>query len=81
MFDEQGCEALDPPVDGDVVDLDTASDQQFLDIMVGEVVTEVPPDGYQDHVGWEPEPGEIRALMPSWTPMAAFGFAGWRWRW
>jgi hypothetical protein len=30
--DEQRREALDPPVDGDVVDLDAAFDQQFLDI-------------------------------------------------
>jgi hypothetical protein len=31
----QGREALDPPVDGDVVDLDAAFGQQLLDVAVG----------------------------------------------
>jgi hypothetical protein len=53
-----------------VLDLDAAFDQQFLDITVGEVVTEVPPDGYQDDVGWEPEPGESRTR---WSPCASGG--------
>jgi hypothetical protein len=58
--DEQRREALDLPVDRDVVDLDAAFDEQLLDITLGEVVAEVPPDGYHDHVGRVPEPGESR---------------------
>jgi hypothetical protein len=34
---EQRREPLHPPVDGDVIDLDTALDQQFLNVAVGQV--------------------------------------------
>ena len=33
---------LHPPVDGDVIDLDTALGQQFLDIAVGQAIARVP---------------------------------------
>jgi hypothetical protein len=45
---------------GDMVDLDTTLDQQFLDVAVRQVVPQVEPDGDHDDVGWEPEPGERR---------------------
>jgi hypothetical protein len=57
---QQRREALHPPVDGDVVDLDAAFDQQFLDIPVGQAVAQVPADRDHDHLGREPEPGERR---------------------
>jgi hypothetical protein len=41
-----------------VVDLDAAFDHQFLDIAVGQVVSQVPPDRHHDHVGGEPEAAE-----------------------
>jgi hypothetical protein len=43
-----------------MLDLDTAFEQQFLDIAVGEVVAQVPADRDDDHLGWEAEPGERR---------------------
>jgi hypothetical protein len=48
---QQRREALHPPVDGDVVDLDAAFDQQFLYISVGQVVAQVPADRDHDHLG------------------------------
>jgi hypothetical protein len=54
------CEALHPPVDGDVVDLDAAFGEQFLDVTVGESVAQVPANRDHDHVGWEPKDGERR---------------------
>jgi hypothetical protein len=55
---EQRCESLQPPVDGDVVDVDAALGQQLLDVSIGESVAEIPADGDRDHLGWEPEPGK-----------------------
>jgi hypothetical protein len=47
---QQRSEPLHPPVDGDVVDLDAAFDQQFLDVPIGQVVAQVPPDRDHDHL-------------------------------
>jgi hypothetical protein len=51
---------MHPPVDGDVVDLDAAFDQQFFNVAVGQVEPQVPPNRDDDHLGREPEPGERR---------------------
>ena len=46
-------EALDPPEDRDMVDLDPALGQQFLDVPVGEAEPQVQADGQGDDFGWE----------------------------
>ena len=48
-------QALDPPVDSDVIDRDAALSQQFLDIPVRQSLPQVPADRDRDHLGWEPE--------------------------
>jgi hypothetical protein len=53
-------EALDPPEDRDVVDLDPALGQQLLDVPVGEAEPQVPSDRQGDDFGWETVPGEGR---------------------
>jgi len=55
---QQGREALDPAVDGDVVNFNAAFGEQFYDVSVREAEAEVPADGQDDHVGREPEAGE-----------------------
>jgi len=57
---QQRREALHPPEHGDVVDLRPAFEQQFLDIAEGEVEPQVPADRDDDHLRWEPKPGERR---------------------
>jgi hypothetical protein len=57
---EQAREAKHPPVDGDVVDLDTAFGEEFLDVAVGQTEAEVPADRQHDHIRWEAEAGECR---------------------
>jgi hypothetical protein len=54
-------EALDPPIDRDVVDLDPTLGQQLLDVPVGEAEPQVPADGQGDDLRWEPVSGESRA--------------------
>jgi hypothetical protein len=51
-------EPLHPPVDGDVVYVDTAFDQQFLNVTVGEVEAQIPPYGQHDDVRRVPEPSK-----------------------
>jgi hypothetical protein len=58
---EQWGESLDPPVDGDVVDLDTTFGQQLLDVAVGQAVAQVPADREHDHFGREPEPANAES--------------------
>ena len=53
-------EALDPPVDRDVVDLDPALGQRLLDVPVGETEPQIPADRQGDDFAWEPVPGEGR---------------------
>src|SRR5829696_4911290 len=55
---QQGREPLHPPVDGDVVDLDTPLGEQFLDVAVGQAEAQVPAHRQHDHIGWEAEAGE-----------------------
>jgi Uncharacterized conserved protein (DUF2249) len=52
---EQWREALYPPVDGDVVDLDPAFTQEFFDVAIGEPVPEGPAQGEDDDLGREPK--------------------------
>ena len=59
-FDELGGEALHPPVDGDVINGDTALGQQFLDVTVRQAVPQVPADRDRDHLRREPEASEHR---------------------
>jgi hypothetical protein len=57
---EQRGEPLHPPVHGDVIDLDAALDQEFLNVAVGQVESQIPAYGDDDDLGREPEPGERR---------------------
>jgi hypothetical protein len=57
-------EPLHPSVDGDLIDLDAAFDQQFFHISVGEVEPAVPADRKDDHLGWETEPGATPPRCP-----------------
>jgi hypothetical protein len=57
---QQHSEPLHPPEHGDVVDLDTTLNQEFLDVAVGQVVAQVPAHRDDDRLGWEPEPDERR---------------------
>ena len=53
---EQRREPLDPPVDGDVVDLDPTLTEEVLDIAIRESVPQIPADREDDDLGREPEP-------------------------
>jgi hypothetical protein len=55
---QHGREPLHPSIDGDVVDLDPALGEQFLDIAIGQAEAQVPADRQHNHIGWEPEAGE-----------------------
>jgi len=57
-FGQQRREALDPPVDGDVIDCHSALSQEFFDIAVGQTEAQVPADGQHDHIGREEEARE-----------------------
>jgi hypothetical protein len=48
-------------LDGDVVDVDPALGEQFLDIAVRKAEAQVPADRQHDQLGWEAEAGEGRA--------------------
>jgi hypothetical protein len=68
---QQRREPLDPPVDGDVVDLDATLGEQLLDIAVGQAEAQVPADGEHDDVGWEAEAGKGRSRKRGWASAAA----------
>ena len=51
-------EALQPPVDGEMVDLDPALAEGFLDVAVGESVPQRQTHCQDDDLGREPEPDE-----------------------
>jgi hypothetical protein len=55
---EEWREALHPPVDRDVVDLDATLTEQLLDIPIGESIPQIPAQGEHDDLRWEPEPLE-----------------------
>jgi hypothetical protein len=72
---EQGREPLDPPVDGDMVDLNAPFGEQFLDVAVGQAEAQIPANREHDDIGWEAEPAKAdrvagagrgrRVLMPA----------------
>ncbi len=43
---------MDPAVDGDVIDFDTAFGSEFFDVAVAESAAEVSADNEHDHFGW-----------------------------
>jgi hypothetical protein len=55
---QQRREPLHPPVDSDVVDLDTALGEQLLHVAVRQAEAQVPADRQHDDVGRETEAGE-----------------------
>ncbi len=57
-----GSEPLNPPVQGDVIDVDAALGEQLLQIPVGQAVAQVLADRQEDHLGREPEAGERRRV-------------------
>jgi hypothetical protein len=71
---QQRREAQDPAVDGDVVDLDAAFDQELFDVTVGQAVAQVPADRDGDDLGWEAEAGEGRPR--SWSRARTTGAHG-----
>ncbi len=58
---QQRREPHDPAVDSDVVDLDPALGEQFLDVAVGQREAQVPADGQDDHLWREAEASEGRS--------------------
>ena len=57
---QQRGEALHPPEQRDVINLDASLGQQFLEIAVRQSVPQVPADRQDDDLGREPEPRERR---------------------
>ena len=57
---EQWREALDPAVEGDVVDLHAAFGEELLDVAVRQRKAQLPAHQEHDHVGWEAEASEGR---------------------
>ena len=57
---EQRGEALHPPVDGDMVDLDAALGEELLDVAVRQRETQVPAHRQHDHLGREAEASQGR---------------------
>jgi hypothetical protein len=55
---QQRREPQHPPVDRDVVDLDTTLGQQLLDVAVRQAEPQVPTDREDDDIGWEAEAGK-----------------------
>jgi hypothetical protein len=76
---EQAGEAKHPPVDGDMVHLDTALSEQFLDVAVGQPKAQGPADRQDDDVGGKRKQAKAdraaragrgrRDLMPSVLPL------------
>lgn len=61
-LDQTRCEALHPPVDGDVVNLDAALGEKFFHIAIGQAVAGLPADSQQDRLGPEAVPGKRSGL-------------------
>ena len=60
--DQQRREALHPPEQGDVINVDPALCEEFLEITVRQPEAELPPHRQHDHPQWEPEDDEHRML-------------------
>ena len=59
-LDEFGGEALDPPVDGEVIDGDAALSQQLFHVAAAQAIAQVSADGQGDHLPRETEASERR---------------------
>jgi hypothetical protein len=64
--DERG-EALHPPVNRDVINLDATLGEELFDIAVGQAIAEMPAHRQQDHVWREPEANERRGSRAATT--------------
>jgi hypothetical protein len=53
-------EALDPPIDTDVIDVDPTVTQEFFDVAVRQSVPQIPAQGEDDDLGREPKTDERR---------------------
>src|SRR4029453_15348822 len=62
---QQRREPLDPPVDGDVVNVEATLGEEFLDVAVRQRKAQVPTHCQHDHLGWEAEPSE-RGACDGW---------------
>ena len=58
---QQRREPLDPPIDGDVVDLNAAFGEEFFDVAVGQAEAQVSADRQHDYIRREAEAGEAGA--------------------
>ena len=66
--DRQRRETLRPPEQGDVIDLDAALREEFVEIAIRQTETEIPADRQHDHLRREPEAGERRRVeRRHWT--------------
>jgi hypothetical protein len=61
-LDELQGEPLDPSVDGDVVDSDTALSQQLLDVAVGQAIPQVPANRGRDHLRRDRKPANTEFI-------------------
>jgi hypothetical protein len=73
---QQRRKPLHPPVDGDVVDLDTPLGEQLFDVAIGQAEAQVPADRQHDHIGWEAEAREGGPHGGSRTRAASTHHAG-----
>jgi hypothetical protein len=56
--DQRRCEALHPPVQGDVIDVAAALGEELLEVSVRQAKSEIPTHRQHDHLGREPEAHE-----------------------
>ncbi len=56
--DQDRCEALHPPIQHDVIDLDTVFSDEFFEAPLRQSVSQIPAHGHQNHLGRKPEPCE-----------------------
>ena len=61
-FDQLRRESLHPPVDGDVINLETAFREEFLNVAIRQSVAQLPAHRQQYHLWWEPEPRKRSGL-------------------
>ena len=59
---QQRREALHPPLDGDVINLDTAFGEQLFNITVREPISQIPAHRQQDHIRGNPETNKRRTI-------------------
>ena len=61
--DEERGEAMHPPEQGDVIDLDTTLREQFFEVAIRQTEPQTPAHRQHDHLRWEPEPHERRQRL------------------